>query len=138
MQVCLEGQIPSSSAKKSLSEGHQPYGDQIPWKFAEQFRDTVFPTLSGARIVRIATHPSAMKVKFSLCISVLFKKLLYNIETKDLIKPFEITFYSTLLLTTFRTAWIWFNGCGTFDKVNYFYLLLDPFHWVKYTVQGLF
>lgn len=26
------------------------------------FRDTIFPTLSGARIVRIATHPGAMKV----------------------------------------------------------------------------
>lgn len=64
LQVCLEGQIPSSSAKKSLSEGHQPYGDQIPWKFAEQFRDTVFPTLSGARIVRIATHPNAMKLGY--------------------------------------------------------------------------
>ncbi|KAL8110667.1 hypothetical protein AgCh_026419 [Apium graveolens] len=62
--VCLEGQIPSSSAKKSLSEGHQPYGDQIPWKSAEQFRDMVFPTLSGARIVHIATHPNAMKLGY--------------------------------------------------------------------------
>ncbi|KAK1371641.1 hypothetical protein POM88_037733 [Heracleum sosnowskyi] len=56
--------IPGSSAEKSLSEGHQPYGDQIPWKFAEQFRNTVFPTLSGARIVRIDTHPNAMKLGY--------------------------------------------------------------------------
>lgn len=61
-QVCLEGQISRKSALKSLSTGRQPPGDQIPWKFNEQFQDTVFPTLSGARIVRIATHPSAMKV----------------------------------------------------------------------------
>ncbi|KAL8100531.1 hypothetical protein AgCh_032693 [Apium graveolens] len=29
VQVCLEGQIPSSSAKKSLFDGHQPYGDRF-------------------------------------------------------------------------------------------------------------
>ncbi|KAF9609215.1 hypothetical protein IFM89_014409 [Coptis chinensis] len=64
IQVCLEGRISSKSASKSLSEGHQPHGDQIPWKFCEQFQDTVFPTLSGARIVRIAVHPSAMRLGY--------------------------------------------------------------------------
>ncbi|CAL5368156.1 unnamed protein product [Camellia sinensis] len=64
IQVCLEGQISRRSAMKSLSDGHQPFGDQIPWKFCEQFQDTVFPTLSGARIVRIATHPSAMRLGY--------------------------------------------------------------------------
>ncbi|XP_057962502.1 RNA cytidine acetyltransferase 2-like [Malania oleifera] len=64
IQVCLEGQISRKSAIKSLSDGHQPFGDQIPWKFCEQFRDTVFPSLSGARIVRIATHPSAMRLGY--------------------------------------------------------------------------
>ncbi|CAJ2676937.1 unnamed protein product [Trifolium pratense] len=64
VQVCLEGQISRQSAIQSLSHGHQPSGDQIPWKFCEQFRDTVFPSLSGARIVRIATHPSAMRLGY--------------------------------------------------------------------------
>ncbi|KAI8540711.1 hypothetical protein RHMOL_Rhmol08G0006900 [Rhododendron molle] len=64
LQVCLEGQISRKSAMKSLTEGHQPFGDQIAWKFCEQFRDTVFPSLSGARIVRIATHPSAMRLGY--------------------------------------------------------------------------
>ncbi|KAL9393653.1 hypothetical protein Peur_012938 [Populus x canadensis] len=64
IQVCLEGQISRKSAIQSLSEGHQPFGDQIPWKFCEQFRDTVFPSFSGARIVRIATHPSAMRLGY--------------------------------------------------------------------------
>uniref|UniRef100_A0A5B7B8X6 RNA cytidine acetyltransferase n=1 Tax=Davidia involucrata TaxID=16924 RepID=A0A5B7B8X6_DAVIN len=64
IQVCLEGQISRRSAVKSLSDGHQPSGDQIPWKFCEQFQDTVFPSLSGARIVRIATHPSAMRLGY--------------------------------------------------------------------------
>ncbi|PKI79321.1 hypothetical protein CRG98_000266, partial [Punica granatum] len=64
IQVCLEGQISRKSAMKSLSEGHQPFGDQIPWKFSEQFQDSVFPSLSGARIVRIATYPSAMRLGY--------------------------------------------------------------------------
>ncbi|KAK9233368.1 hypothetical protein WN943_023617 [Citrus x changshan-huyou] len=64
IQVCLEGQISRRSVLKSFSEGHQPSGDQIPWKFSEQFRDAVFPSLSGARIVRIATHPSAMRLGY--------------------------------------------------------------------------
>ncbi|XP_010911901.1 RNA cytidine acetyltransferase 1 isoform X1 [Elaeis guineensis] len=64
IQVCLEGQISRKSAIKSLSEGHQPFGDQIPWKFCEQFQDNVFPTLSGARIVRIAVHPSALRLGY--------------------------------------------------------------------------
>ncbi|CAA0187436.1 putative tRNA(Met) cytidine acetyltransferase [Arabidopsis thaliana] len=64
IQVCLEGQISRKSAEKSLREGHSPHGDQIPWKFCEQFRDVVFPKLSGARIVRIAVHPNAMKMGY--------------------------------------------------------------------------
>ncbi|KAL5709167.1 hypothetical protein ACHQM5_019886 [Ranunculus cassubicifolius] len=64
IQVSLEGQISRKSSMKSLSQGHSPYGDQIPWKFCEQFHDTVFPSLSGARIVRIAVHPSAMRLGY--------------------------------------------------------------------------
>ncbi|KAK8717275.1 hypothetical protein V6N13_044549 [Hibiscus sabdariffa] len=64
IQVSLEGQISRKSAIKSLSDGYQPHGDQIPWKFCEQFRDPDFPSLSGARIVRIATHPSAMRLGY--------------------------------------------------------------------------
>ncbi|EEC68932.1 hypothetical protein OsI_37627 [Oryza sativa Indica Group] len=64
VQVCLEGQISRKSAMKSLSEGRSPSGDQIPWKFCEQFQDNVFPSLSGARIVRIAVHPSAVRLGY--------------------------------------------------------------------------
>lgn len=60
IQVCLEGQISRSSALKSLEWGCQPPGDQIPWKFCQVFRDTNFPSLSGARVVRIAVHPSTL------------------------------------------------------------------------------
>ncbi|KAK4790926.1 hypothetical protein SAY86_031339 [Trapa natans] len=64
IQICLEGKISRKSVMRSLSDGHQPFGDQIPWKFCEQFQDPVFPSLSGARIVRIATHPSAMRLGY--------------------------------------------------------------------------
>lgn len=62
VQVCLEGQISRESALQSLRNGHQPAGDQIPWKFCEEFENTDFPMLSGVRIVRIAVHPSALGV----------------------------------------------------------------------------
>ncbi|EPS58355.1 hypothetical protein M569_16459, partial [Genlisea aurea] len=64
IQVSFEGEISRKSVMKSISAGHQPFGDQIPWKFCEQFNDTVFPSLSGARIVRIATHPSATRLGY--------------------------------------------------------------------------
>ena len=32
-------------------------GDLIPWTVGQQFQDNDFPSLSGARIVRIAVHP---------------------------------------------------------------------------------
>ncbi|XP_055833006.1 RNA cytidine acetyltransferase 1-like [Solanum dulcamara] len=64
IQVCLEGQISQESAKSALRQGRQPFGDQIPWKFSQQFANDVFPSLSGARIVRIATHPSAMRLGY--------------------------------------------------------------------------
>ena len=32
-------------------------GDLIPWTISEQFQQMDFAQLSGARIVRIATHP---------------------------------------------------------------------------------
>ncbi|KAL3613465.1 hypothetical protein CASFOL_042728 [Castilleja foliolosa] len=64
IQISFEGQISLKSSLKSLSDGHQPSGDQIPWKLCEQFRDTVLPSLSSARIVRIATHPNAMRLGY--------------------------------------------------------------------------
>jgi N-acetyltransferase 10 len=42
-----------------LKRGLRPSGDLIPWTISEQFQDETFAQLSGARIVRIATHPNA-------------------------------------------------------------------------------
>ncbi|WAR02866.1 NAT10-like protein [Mya arenaria] len=70
LQVCLEGEISKSSIMNSLSRGKRASGDLIPWTVSQQvtrtylFRiidyylhDHDFPSLSGARVVRIATHP---------------------------------------------------------------------------------
>lgn len=56
-QICLEGQIKESTISDGLRRGRRAAGDLIPWTVAQQFGDNTFPLLSGARIVRIATHP---------------------------------------------------------------------------------
>lgn len=57
LQVCLEGEISKASIMSSLSRGKRASGDLIPWTISQQFQDHDFPGLSGARVVRIATHP---------------------------------------------------------------------------------
>jgi N-acetyltransferase 10 len=60
IQVALEGVISASSAQAALAAGQLPQGDMLPWMIGQQFQDSRFPSLSGARIVRIATHPSVV------------------------------------------------------------------------------
>eukprot|EP00794_Sanderia_malayensis_P007918 gene7918-8773_t len=57
IQVCLEGEISKDTIVNSLSRGKRASGDLIPWTISQQFNDHDFGSLSGARIVRIATHP---------------------------------------------------------------------------------
>jgi len=57
LQVALEGQISKESVLNSLSRGQRAGGDLIPWLVSQQFQDSDFATLSGARVVRIATNP---------------------------------------------------------------------------------
>ena len=57
IQVALEGQISRQSVLNSLGRGSRPAGDLIPWLVSQQFQDDEFATLSGARVVRIATNP---------------------------------------------------------------------------------
>ncbi|KAG0484369.1 hypothetical protein HPP92_008448 [Vanilla planifolia] len=64
IQVCLEGKISMKSTLQSLAAGHSPSGDQIAWKICQQFQEVAFPSLSGARIVRIAVHPSALRLGY--------------------------------------------------------------------------
>ncbi|KAF2772117.1 DUF699-domain-containing protein [Teratosphaeria nubilosa] len=57
LQVALEGQISKESVLSSLSRGQRAGGDLIPWLVSQQFQDSEFASLSGARVVRIATNP---------------------------------------------------------------------------------
>ncbi|RBQ83991.1 hypothetical protein VDGD_06052 [Verticillium dahliae] len=60
IQVSLEGKISRQSVLNSLSRGQRPSGDLIPWLVSQQFQDEDFASLSGARVVRIATNPEYM------------------------------------------------------------------------------
>ncbi len=46
----------------NLSRGQHNPGDLIPWTVTQQFQDYDFGHLSGARVVRIATHPDYQRV----------------------------------------------------------------------------
>ncbi|KAK3376713.1 GNAT acetyltransferase 2-domain-containing protein [Lasiosphaeria ovina] len=64
IQVSLEGKISRQSILNSLSRGQQPAGDLIPWLMSQQFQDDEFASLSGARVVRIATNPDYMSMGY--------------------------------------------------------------------------
>ncbi|CAK7200817.1 N-acetyltransferase 10 [Sporothrix eucalyptigena] len=61
IQVALEGRISRASVLSALSRGTRPAGDLIPWLVSQQFQDDGFASLSGARIVRIATNPNYVR-----------------------------------------------------------------------------
>lgn len=64
IQVCLEGRISAASSKSQLGRGMRASGDLIPWTISQQFQEPEFATLSGVRIVRIATHPDLQSMGY--------------------------------------------------------------------------
>ena len=64
IQVAFEGQISKASIQSELAKGNKASGDLIPWTISQQFNDTEFAGLSGARIIRIATHPDVQKLGY--------------------------------------------------------------------------
>ncbi|KAH6638002.1 N-acetyltransferas-like protein [Boeremia exigua] len=64
IQVALEGQISRESVLSSLSRGQRAGGDLIPWIVSQQFQDETFASLSGARVVRIATNPDYVNMGY--------------------------------------------------------------------------
>jgi N-acetyltransferase 10 len=64
IQVALEGQISKESVMNSLSRGQRAGGDLIPWIVSQQFQDENFASLSGARVVRIATNPDYVSMGY--------------------------------------------------------------------------
>ncbi|KAL7750286.1 N-acetyltransferase 10 [Sorochytrium milnesiophthora] len=64
VQVCLEGEISKQTIANSLARGLRADGDLIPWCISQQYQDDEFAQLSGARVVRIATHPDYSKMGY--------------------------------------------------------------------------
>ena len=64
VQVALEGQISKQTIINSMSRGQRTDGDMIPQLVAMQFQDPDFASLSGGRIVRIATSPEYIKMGY--------------------------------------------------------------------------
>ncbi|EGG25143.1 putative N-acetyltransferase [Cavenderia fasciculata] len=64
IQVSLEGAIAKEAILNSIRKGYQSSGDLIPWTLTQHFQDEDFPRLSGARVVRIATHPDYQKMGY--------------------------------------------------------------------------
>ncbi|KAH8582111.1 KRE33p like superfamily I ATPAse fused to an acetylase [Cryptosporidium sp. chipmunk genotype I] len=64
IQVAVEGSITSEHIKASLSRGLRPSGDLIPWTLCNHLARDDFGKLTGLRIVRIATHPSAQRMGY--------------------------------------------------------------------------
>lgn len=64
LQVAFEGRISQKSVQSELAKGNKASGDMIPWTISQQYNDTDFASLSGARIVRIATHPDVQNMGY--------------------------------------------------------------------------
>lgn len=65
LQVALEGNISKQVIMESLNRGIRAGGDMIPWTISQQFQENKFAYLSGARVIRIATHPDYASVRLS-------------------------------------------------------------------------
>ncbi|TFK42880.1 GNAT acetyltransferase 2-domain-containing protein [Crucibulum laeve] len=57
LQVALEGNISKAAILDGLGRGLRAGGDMIPWLVSQQFQESRFGMLSGARVVRVACHP---------------------------------------------------------------------------------
>ena len=74
VQVAMEGKVSRKAVEAQLARGHRSAGDLIPWTLSQQFGDSKFAQLSGARIVRIAVHPSVQSMGYgSRSIELLYR-----------------------------------------------------------------
>ncbi|XP_050531517.1 RNA cytidine acetyltransferase isoform X2 [Daktulosphaira vitifoliae] len=90
IQVCLEGEVSQTSATEALKRGKRAAGDLIPWTISGCFQDEQFPSLAGARIVRIATHPDYQSMGYGsralTLLKMYYEFLIPSIDEKHLPK----------------------------------------------------
>jgi N-acetyltransferase 10 len=61
----LEGRISKAASMAELARGRHRAGDLIPWCMNQQYQNSDFLALSGARIVRVATHPDLQRMGYA-------------------------------------------------------------------------
>jgi N-acetyltransferase 10 len=64
VQIAIEGSLNKDIVAANLAKGVNPSGDLIPYLISKQYQETQFGTLSGARVVRIATHPEYQRMGY--------------------------------------------------------------------------
>ncbi|KAF8915395.1 DUF699-domain-containing protein [Mucidula mucida] len=64
LQVALEGSISKASILEGLNRGIRAGGDLIPWLVAQQFQESRFAEMSGARVVRVAVSPEVANMGY--------------------------------------------------------------------------
>jgi N-acetyltransferase 10 len=64
IQLSLEGKISRDIVREQLSRGFRNSGDLIPWTLTQFYQDSSIAELSGARVVRIATHPDCQSMGY--------------------------------------------------------------------------
>ncbi|UYV70315.1 NAT10 [Cordylochernes scorpioides] len=66
IHLSFEGQLSWDNVRKQLESRQRAFGDLIPWSVSQQYQHDCrdFYSFAGARIVRIATHPSCQKMGF--------------------------------------------------------------------------
>ncbi len=70
-------------------------GDMIPWTVSQQFQDSEFASLSGARIVRIAVHPDMTRAGYGSRALELLRRY-YQGELADLVRLYPLRFLLSL------------------------------------------
>jgi N-acetyltransferase 10 len=91
IQVAFEGKISAKSIQNELSKGNKASGDMIPWIISQQFNDNTFATLSGCRIVRVATHPDVQKMGYgSRAVSLLNEYFSGNLTVSQILPSKQI------------------------------------------------
>ncbi|KAH0486063.1 MAG: hypothetical protein KVP17_004896 [Porospora cf. gigantea B] len=64
VQLAFEGRINRDTSLRLLASGTMPQGDLIPWTLGQFFDEPGFGEMTGARVVRIACHPSVQSMGY--------------------------------------------------------------------------
>lgn len=92
IQVAFEGSVKLETKEQNKQRSMRPAGDLIPWTIGDQFQDDNFVHLSGVRVVRIATHPQAVKSGYGSralhLLSSFFEGKLISLDDNAELAPF--------------------------------------------------